>query len=136
MSDFTAAGADLLMTWAFTTTAVTRPTTWFVALHTDDPGVDGSANEVLVANDAGYIRKAVTFDDPIDASGVAMALSNAQVSWTVDAGSSGYTVTHASIWDAETGGMALMKSALMVPRTLAASGVLTFNVGEVVAALD
>ena len=134
MSDLTSAGADLLVTWMFTTTAVTRPTTWFVALHTGDPGEDGSANEVLAASDANYARKAVTFDDPVTDSG--MVLSDAQVSWTVDAGSAGYTVTHASIWDTVTGGTPLMKGALLVPRTLAANGVLTFSIGEVVAALD
>jgi hypothetical protein len=134
MSGLTNYGEDLLVTWMFTTSAATRPTAWFVALHTGDPGETGASSEVTVGTDADYVRKAITFADPVASSG--QILSDAQVSWTVAAGSSGYTVTHASIWDAVTGGNCLMKGQLPVQRVLAANGVLTFAVGEVVAAMD
>ena len=125
---------NLLLDWMFTAdapTAAARPTAWYVALHTGDPGETG-ANEVLVATDADYVRKAVTFG----AASSGANASTAQVSWTVDAASAGYTVTHASIWDAETAGNCLISGALTSPRTLAALGVLTFEIGEVIAALD
>lgn len=134
MSGLTNHGEDLLCTWLFTTTAATRPTAWYVALHTGDPGEVGSANEVVVGTDADYVRKSVTFADPVASSG--QVLSNASVSWTVNSGSAGYTVTHASIWDASTAGNCLMKGQLPVSRTLAASGVLTFAIGEIIAAMD
>lgn len=133
MSGLTNFGEDLLVTWMFTTSAATRPTAWFVALHTGDPGETGADDEVVVGTDADYVRKAITFDDPVSGSG--QCLSDAAVSWTVDTGSAGYTVTHASIWDAETAGNCLMKGQLPVARTLVADGVLTFAIGEVIAAM-
>jgi hypothetical protein len=122
---------NLLLDWMFTAGTADRPAAWYVALHTGDPGETG-ANEVLVATDADYVRKSVTFGA---ASGGANA-STSQVSWTVNSGSAGYTVTHASIWDASTSGNCLISGILASSRTLAALGVLTFEIGEVIAALD
>ncbi|HAR39189.1 MAG TPA: hypothetical protein DCS09_11790 [Porphyromonadaceae bacterium] len=130
MGALTTAGQILVGNWLLTDTAVTRPTAWWVALHTGDPGADGSANEVLVAADADYVRKSVTFAD----------LANGQnqnevgVAWTVDEASVGYTVTHASIWTAESGGSCLLKGQLLAARTLAANDVLPFDAGWIVAA--
>ena len=132
MSGLTNHAEDLLLTWMFTATAATRPTAWYAALHTGDPGEAGSANEVLVGTDADYVRKSITFDDPT--SGQSPSLGAA--TWTVDAGSGGYTVTHLSIWDASTSGNCLIKGALPVSRSLAASQVLTFAIGDIIAALD
>ena len=134
MSGLTNAGEDLLVTWMFTDTAVTRPTGWFVALHTGDPGEDGSANEVLVANDADYTRKTVTFADPVAGSG--MCLSEGQVSHTPAVAASPYTVTHASIWTLASGGICLIKGALPIPRTISNAAPLTFEIGEIIAAMD
>jgi hypothetical protein len=134
MSGLTNFAEDLLTKWLFTTTAATRPTAWFVALHTADPTETGAVGEVEVSTDADYVRKSITFDDPVSGSG--QVLSDSAVSWTVAAGSAGYTVTHASIWDASTAGNCLMKGALPISRVLAASGVLTFAIGEVIAAMD
>ncbi|MGE4338837.1 MAG: hypothetical protein AB7E55_23090, partial [Pigmentiphaga sp.] len=56
---------NLLLDWLLTAGAATRPTTWFISLHVGDPGTTG-ANEVLVATDADYIRKAVVFGAAAD----------------------------------------------------------------------
>ena len=117
----------------FTTTAVTRPTAWYVALHTDDPGETG-ANEVVVGTDADYVRKAITFDDPV--TGTGMCLSDLAASWTVAAGSAGYTVTHISIWTAESAGTCLTSGPLLPNRALVASQVHSLNIGEVIAAIN
>ena len=134
MSGLTNAGEDLLVTWMFTDTAVTRPTAWFVALHTGDPGEAGSANEVLVANDADYTRKTVAFADPVAGSG--MCLSEGQVSHTPAVAASPYTVTHASIWTLASDGVCLIKGALPIPRTISNAAPLTFEIGEIIAAMD
>ena len=137
MSGFTSAGADLVVKWMFTDADMTglRPTAWYVALHTGDPTESGEENEVLVANDAAYTaRKTVTFADPVAGSG--MCLSELQVSHTPDAGATPYTVTHASIWTAATGGTCLMKGALPIPRTISNAAPLTFEIGEIIAAAD
>ena len=135
MSGLTSAGADMVVTWMFTdATAPSRPGAWFVALHTEDPTETGDVGEVLVAHDADYTRKAVTFADPVTGSG--MCLSEVQVSHTPDASASPYTVTHASIWTAATGGTCLMKGALPIPRTISNAAPLTFEIGEIIAAMD
>ncbi len=131
MSALTNDAENLLLAWAFTTGAALRPASWEVALHTADPTETGAVAEVLVGTDADYVRKAVTMDTP--ASG--QTLSTSAVSWTVASGSSGYTVTHVSIWDV-TNTVCLIKGALTVPRVMVADGVLTFNIGEIVAAID
>lgn len=128
---FSTTFANLLLDWGFTAGTAVRPTAWYVSLHTGDPGTTG-ANEVLVATDGDYVRKSVTYSA---ASGGANASTGA-VSWTVKSDSAGYTVTHAGIWSASTAGTFYIGGALASPRTLAALGVLTFEIGEVIAALD
>lgn len=135
MSALTNYGEEKLLTWAFTdATAPTRPTAWYVALHTADPGETGLASEVVVGTDADYVRKSVTFADPVAGSG--QVVSEGAVTWTVDAASAGYTVTHISIWDASTSGNCWLKGALPVARALTANQVLTFSIGDLIAALD
>ena len=137
MSGFTSTGADLVVRWMFTDADMTglRPTAWYVAPHISDPTESGEENEVLVANDAAYTaRKTVTFADPVAGSG--MCLSELQVSHTPDAGATPYTVTHASIWTAATGGTCLMKGELPIPRTISNASPLTFEIGEIIAAAD
>ena len=130
---FSNAAEDLIATFMFTATAVTRPTAWFVSLHTDDPGETG-ANEVVVGTDAGYVRKAITFDDPV--AGTGMCLSDLATSWTVAAGSAGYTVTHIGIWSAATAGTFYMAGPLLPNRPLVATQVHSLNIGEVITAVN
>lgn len=126
---------DMLVTWMFTDAAApTRPTAWYVALHTADPGETGATAEVVVGTDADYVRKTVTFADPSTGSG--QVLSEGAVTWTVDTASLGYTVTHVSIWSAATAGTCYITGALPVPRALVANGVLTFSIGDIIAALN
>ena len=138
MSGLTNYGEDLLVTWMFTTdaaAAAARPTAWYVALHTEDPTETGAVGEVLLANDAAYTaRKTVTFANPV--AGRGMSLSTIQVSHTPDATAAPYTVTHASIWDAAAAGNCLIKGALPIPRTISNAAPLTFEIGEIIAAMD
>jgi len=122
---------ELLLGWAFTTTGTpTRPSTnLYIALHTDDPGADGDANEVVVGTDADYVRKAITYDDPVSES--SQVISAGSVTWTVNGASGGYTVTHISVWDASTSGNCLMYGELAVAEDLVALAVLTFATGKI-----
>lgn len=132
MTAFTNYAEDLLLDWAFTTDSVTRPTAWYVALHTADPGETGATAEVVVGTDADYVRKSVTFASAVSGQ----SLSSGAVSWTANAGASTYVVTHVSIWDASTAGNCLMKGELLVPVTQNASDTFTIPIGDLVAALD
>ena len=82
-------------------TSYTSFTPW-LRLHTGDPGSAGTANA-----SAETTRKALTFADP---AGTGSSAATA-VSWTTwSAGSE--TITHASIWDASSGGNFKMSGAL------------------------
>lgn len=91
----------------------------FVALHTADPGANGSASEVDASLDTDYARQATSF---APASG-GRTQNTTPLSWTVNSASPGYTVTHLSLWDAATGGNSLFVGELAVPITLAAGDV-------------
>jgi len=130
---FTNHGEELALTWLYTTSSATRPTAWYLSLHDGDPGETG-ANEVDTGTDADYVRKSVTFADPVAGSG--KVLSDIQASWAAAAGASNYTITHVCIWDALSAGNCLMAGTLVVPFDQVAAGVFTLAAGKVVAALD
>jgi len=133
MSNLANFSEELLLTWLLTASSATRPTAWYVALHMSDPGEAGGAGEVSTAEDLDYVRKAITFADPVADSGQVVS-TNSQ-SWTVDVASAGYTVTHVSIKDAATSGNTLFKAPLPVPRALVAAQVMTFGTGDLICAL-
>lgn len=123
---------DLALTWLFTDSSVTRPTAWYVGLHTDNPGETGANNEVDTDDDADYVRKSVTFADP--SSGV--SVSEADVSWTVNSASSGYTVRYASLWDAATSGNCLGYGQLYSEHAMEADGIMAFAAGDLSISID
>lgn len=95
--------------------------TFYVGLHTADPGAAGSTAELAAAN--GYARQAATF------SGAGGTFDNvADVVFgpaTADQG----TVTHFSVWDAVTAGNCIAAHALTASRAWP-SGTLTFAAGD------
>ena len=121
---------NLVMDWLLDDTAATRPTAWYLSLHTGDPGLTG-ANELVVGTDADYVRKAITF---AAAASLAKA-TDAGVTWTAASGATTYIVTHIGIWDALTTGNFLAYGALAVPETVIASGSLNLAAGRVIATL-
>lgn len=122
----TTAGKTALLTWAFTTDAITRPASWEVSMHTESPGAAGTANEVSTGVDADYVRHAVTFGS--EAGGV--TLSDLAVSHTADAVATTYTVKYIVIWDV-TNADPLVTLELVVPITFTAGATKTFNIGDI-----
>lgn len=98
----------------------TVPAAVYVSLHTADPG-DTGANEVT---GGGYTRKAVVFDVP---SGKTMTNSVAVEFENLPT----CTVTHAGLWDAETGGNFLWGDVLTEPKTVEAGNTLRFKAGAI-----
>jgi len=130
---FTNDGENLLLNWGFTTDVVDRPTAWAVRLHTGDPGEAGTANEVLVANDSNYTGPiAVTFGTSTAGS----SPSTLQVTHTPSVAAGTYSVTHASVWATAPGSVSLIKGPLATPRSISNASPLTFEIGEIIAALD
>lgn len=92
-------GETLILTALLTTTAITRPSGWFVGLHTGPTGAAGATNEIVAH---GYARQPQSFTVAGNvATGVANLIFGPDSS--VDWG----TVTDFSVWDAATGGNCL-----------------------------
>lgn len=115
MTAFSNFAETLVLTWIFTNGAATRPTAWYVALHTADPTEVGNVGE-LSGN--GYARQAVTFTAPASGATDNTALLTFGPNTTTNWGS----VSHLSVWDAVTAGNCLAKGAL--------SSAVTINVGD------
>lgn len=93
---------------------VLRNTGWtvtnvYIALHTSSPG-DTGANEVSAG---WYARKAITFN----AATTSGATNDGQVDFDEVTGS-GLTITHVSLWDADTSGNMIWWKALSSQRAL------------------
>lgn len=119
--------SEQLLKWLFTAAALgTRPTSWYVALHTGDPTLDGSGNEVT---DANYARQAVTFtaDQPVVGGGWRVR-NDADVAFPAMAAS--VTVAYVTVFDAVTAGNCLGVFPLPLTRTVSAGGVYSIPINE------
>lgn len=121
---------NLVLDWLLSTATATRPTAWYLSLHTGDPGLTG-ANELVVGTDADYVRKAITFA----AAATKQKATNASVTWTADAAATTYIVTHVGIWDALTAGNFLSYGELAIPETIAASGSFNLSAGRAISTI-
>lgn len=88
---------NLIVKWLFTAASVTRPTSWYIQLHSGAPGENGTGSPIGVLG-----RKSVTFAAPADGR----IANTATITFTIDAGLSA-KATHFTIWDASSGGNCL-----------------------------
>lgn len=125
---------DLLLTFLLTTDAIsTRPTAWYLAIHTSEPDEDGVGGELSGGADfPSYVRQTITFPTPTPDAGQ-VASDNAP-SFTCDG--TGFTATHVSIWDASTGGSCLLKGQMIASKVIGPAGVLTFTASYIVATIN
>ena len=112
MASFTDYTENLALTWLFTTGSATRPTAWYVGLFTGAPSDTGGGTEV---SGSGYARKAT---GTLSGSGTATTFTNASaIEFAVATGTWG-TVSHAAIFDAETGGNMLAWAPLTTAKAI------------------
>jgi hypothetical protein len=113
MSSFTDYTENLVLNWLFTTNSATRPTAWYVGLFTAAPSDEGGGTEV---SGSGYARKAT---GTITVSGTATTATNsAAIEFDPASGGNWGNITHAAIFDAETGGNMLAWAQLTTARTI------------------
>jgi pSer/pThr/pTyr-binding forkhead associated (FHA) protein len=105
-SDFT---ETLALTWLLTANSATRPSAWYIGLHTADPTDAGTGAEI---SGNGYIRKSVAFGISGDT-----ASNSATVTFDAATGNWG-TITHIGVWDSETGGNLLFHGAVTTSKTI------------------
>lgn len=118
---------NLLLKWLLTTGSVTRPTAWYIALHTADPTDAGTGTEV---SGGSYTRMAATFGEP--ASGT--TANNATITFPTASASWG-TLTHLSIWDASTAGNMLMSAPLTASAAIGSGTTYSLTAGNITASL-
>lgn len=109
------------LNWLFTTGAVTRPTTWFLALYTVAPTDSTAGTEVTGGS---YARQSVTMSVTGDT-----ASNTATVEWPAATASWG-TVVAAAIMDASTGGNIISYGALTTSKTVSSGDVFRFPAGD------
>ena len=117
-----------VLTWTFTSDAVTRPTAWYLGLFTANPDEDGSGATEISGN--GYARKSVAFT----VSGN-LATNSAAVEFDVATGSWG-TISHVAVFDASSGGNQIAYAALTTSKAIDTDDVLRFPAGDVDITLD
>lgn len=110
-----------VLTWLLTTSSATRPTAWYVALFTDDPGESGAGTEI---SGGSYARTAVTFTVTGDT-----ASNSGAVEFPAASGSWG-TITHIGVMDAATSGNMIVHAALTASKTIASGDVFRIPTGD------
>ena len=88
-------------------TAYTAPAKIQIALHSADPTDDGSVGEV---SGNGYTRKEIAFSAPTSDGTGYKCVNSADVTFGDPTGTWG-TITHLSLWDADTAGHCLYTMA-------------------------
>ena len=99
-----------VLNYVFTSTSVTRPTAWYLALFTSNPADDASGTEVSTSGTA-YARQSATFTVSGDT-----ASNNAAIEFPTATASFG-TVSHA-VFDASTGGNMIAYAALTASKAI------------------
>ena len=118
-----------VLNYVFTSTSVTRPTAWYLALFTSNPAEDASGTEVSTSGPA-YARQSATFT----VSGNT-ASNSAAIEFPTATASYG-TVTHVGVFDASTGGNLIAYSALSTSKAVGTGDVFRVPSGDFDLTLD
>lgn len=111
----------VVLNWAFTGNAATRPTAWYIALFTTDPGEASGGTEV---SGGGYVRQSVSFTVTGDT-----ATNSAAVEFPEATASYG-TVTHIAVMDASTAGNQIAYAALSASKAIDTGDILRIPAGD------
>ena len=118
-----------VLNYVFTSTSVTRPTAWYLALFTSNPAEDASGTEVSTSGTA-YARQSATFT----VSGNT-ASNTAAIEFPTATASYG-TVSHVGVFDASTGGNLIAYSALSTSKAVGTGDVFRVPAGDFDLTLD
>jgi len=117
------------LNYLFTTTSVTRPTAWYIALFTSNPAEDASGTEVSTSGTA-YARQSATFT----VSGNE-ATNSAAIEFPTATASYG-TVTHIGVYDAASAGNLIAYAALTTSKAIDTGDVLRLPANDLDITMD
>ena len=118
-----------VLNYVFTTTSVTRPTAWYLALFTSDPAEDASGTEVSTSGTA-YARQSAAFT----VSGNT-ASNSAAIEFPTATASYG-TVSHVGVFTASSGGDLIAYAALSSSKAIDTGDVFRVPSGDLDITLD
>ena len=118
-----------VLTWLLTGDAVTRPSSFYVALFTSNPDEDASGTEVSTSGTA-YARQSVSFS----VSGNT-ASNSAAIEFPTATASYG-TVTHIGVFDASTSGNLIAYAALSTSKAIDTGDVLRLPANDLDITMD
>jgi len=118
-----------VLNYVFTTTSVTRPTAWYLALFTSNPAEDASGTEVSTSGTA-YARQSAAFT----VSGNTASNSSA-IEFPTATASYG-TVSHVGVFDASTSGNLIAYAALSSSKAIDTGDVFRVPSGDLDITLD
>jgi hypothetical protein len=121
---------DHLLKYLLSATALTRPTTWYVALFTAAPGETGGGTEVTGGS---YARQVIAFT--FSGTSPTQAANTSQIDFPTATANWG-TITHAAIFDAVSGGNMLWYGALASSKVINTGDIFRFAAGALVLTLD
>jgi hypothetical protein len=130
MAGFTNYAENLVLTWTFTSSSATRPTSWYVALYTVAPGESGGGTECTGTS---YARQSATFT--VTGTAPTTASNSVAIEFPTAGGSWG-TIVAAAILDASTSGNMIAFADLTTSKTIDTGDVLRFNTGALTITLD
>jgi hypothetical protein len=110
----------------------TPPATFYVSLHTGNPGETGASNEV---SGGSYSRKDVAYGSEWT-SAASGSIENVNPIEFVQATANWGTITHFAIWDAVSGGNCLLYGALSSSKTVTADDFFEFGAGDLTITCD
>ena len=125
---FTNAFETTVLQFALTTTSVTRPTNWYIALFTSDPTETGAAGTEVTGGS--YARTAVTFSvsGNLGTNSGAVEFPACTADWG--------TITHLGVMDASSSGNMLVHAALTTSKVIATGDVFRIPTGDLDITLD
>lgn len=117
-SDYT---ENLSLKWLLTANAATRPTTWYVSLHTTATTDAGGGTEVTGGS---YARQSAAFTVTNDtaATSANILFPTATADWG--------TITHVAIWDSLSGGNMLFHGAASSSKLIQTGDAYLINAGN------
>ena len=117
------AKADSLLNLAYRGVAYTPPTTYYMKLHTGDPGAAGAGNPA-----GNTTRKAITFGSVPTGGNISNTVI---VSWTEAEVTTVETYSHFSLWDAATAGTFQESGTFPVPKAVTGDAAFNIPIGDV-----
>jgi hypothetical protein len=118
-----------VLTWLLTGDAVTRPSSFYVALFTSNPDEDASGTEVSTSGTA-YARQSVSFS----VSGNT-ASNSAAIEFPTATASYG-TVTHIGVYDASSAGNLIAYAALTTSKAIDTGDVMRLPANDLDVTMD